>query len=68
MTPAPRSLAGELAECHSEALALLGLAQALDHLSGLVGPKGQPVYSVIEATLAKAVALEALLDAARELS
>ncbi|MDO9639168.1 MAG: hypothetical protein Q7J44_11565 [Pseudotabrizicola sp.] len=64
----PRVLDDELNECYREAVVLVGLAQALDKMVCLIGPKGQPVVSVIEATLAKASALEAALDAARELA
>lgn len=63
-----RILSDELHDCHHKAVMLVGLAMALEEMGGLIGPKGQPVVSVIEATLAKARALEAALDAARELA
>ena len=62
-----RLLSDELHDCHREAVYLVGLAQALDEMVSLIGPKGQPVVSVIEATLSKARALEAALATAREL-
>lgn len=62
-----RDVAEEIRGCHREAVFLVGLTQALDELAGLVGPRGQPVVSVIEAAREKALKLEDMLGGVREI-